>query len=162
MGDSGQSRILDGTKMKLLGSKYETSIFNPDLAQKILSAYCPLNAKIFDPFAGGGTRAIIANVLGFEYFGIELRKEEVDRVINRCNELGLNVVIKEGSAQNKCFEDNTFDFSYTCPPYYNLEVYSNLQGDLSNASTYQDFLAMLYPCMENTYKCLKKNSPWFV
>ncbi len=54
VGDAGQSRELQGKKMNLLGSKYTTSIFNPHLAQMILSAYCPTKATIFDAFAGGG------------------------------------------------------------------------------------------------------------
>ena len=54
IGDTGETRELVGDKMQLMGSKYTTSIFNPHLAQMILSAYCPPNAKIYDPFAGGG------------------------------------------------------------------------------------------------------------
>lgn len=53
VGDAGQTRELQGKKMQLLGSKYTTSIFNPHLAQMILSAYTPHEQKIFDAFAGG-------------------------------------------------------------------------------------------------------------
>lgn len=61
IGDSGESRELVGQKMTLMGSKYETSIFNPHLAQMILSAYCPEKARIYDPFAGGGDSRIRGN-----------------------------------------------------------------------------------------------------
>src|SRR3990167_4318673 len=80
IGDSGESRELVGNKMKLMGSKYETSIFNPHLAQMILSAYCPSKAKIYDAFGGGGTRGFIASAMGHDYLGIEIRNEEVERI----------------------------------------------------------------------------------
>jgi Mg2+ and Co2+ transporter CorA len=58
VGDTGETRELVGQKMQLMGSKYSTSIFNPHLAQMILSAYCPSNARIFDPFAGGAQEGL--------------------------------------------------------------------------------------------------------
>ena len=59
IGDSGETRKLVGQQMKLMGSKHSTSIFNPHLAQMILSAYCPTNAKIYDPFAGGAHAGLL-------------------------------------------------------------------------------------------------------
>lgn len=132
------------------------SIFNPHLAQMLLSAYCPQDAVIFDPFAGGGTRGIIASAMGFKYYGIEIRKNEVARVLDMRDKLNLDYVINLGDGQTDRFgKDNFFDFCYTCPPYYDLEVYSNLENDLSNAATYEDFLVMIYRCLLNVYAALK-------
>ncbi len=64
IGDTGDTRELIGKQMSLMGSKYSTSIFNPHLAQMILSAYCPQNAKIYDPFAGGGNKRFYCNSYG--------------------------------------------------------------------------------------------------
>ena len=36
--------------------------------------------------------------------------------------------------------DEAFDFIFTCPPYYDLEVYSDDPEDLSNKDTYEGFL----------------------
>jgi hypothetical protein len=36
--------------------------------------------------------------------------------------------------------DHQVDFIFSCPPYYDLEVYSDLPGELSAAPTYEEFL----------------------
>jgi len=155
VGDDGSSRELVGGKMALPGSKYTTSIFNPHLAQMILSAYCPTKAKIYDPFAGGGTRGFIATAMGHTYSGIEIRKEEVDRIKEQQTILSKSFEIKIGDSQNRYYDNNSFDFCYTCPPYYNLEVYSKLEDDLSNAPTYNDFLCMMLKVMRTTYELMR-------
>lgn len=157
VGDTGETRELVGKQMNLMGSKYNTSIFNPHLAQMILSAYCPSNALIYDPFAGGGTRGFIATAMGHRYCGVELRQEEVDRIIHQQNTLKKMFIIKQGDSKDKHF-DTQFDFCYTCPPYYNLEVYSKLENDLSNAPTYNEFLCGMLNIMRTTYSLMKSGS----
>ena len=36
--------------------------------------------------------------------------------------------------------DDRFDFVFSCPPYFNLEIYSDDPADLSNCPDYGDFL----------------------
>lgn len=158
VGDAGQTRELQGKKMQLLGSKYTTSIFNPHLAQMILSAYVPEKKRVYDGFAGGGTRGFVATAMGHYYEGVEIRQEEVDRLKERQKELGLEFVIHCADSQFFDVKPNDFDFSYTCPPYYDLEVYSDLDGDMSNVETYEQFLDMLKNSMAVAYKGLKPGS----
>jgi len=133
------------------------SVFNPHLAQMILSAYCPKNAKIYDAFGGGGTRGYIATKMGFDYTGVELREEEFKRVKEQMKEWGINFnFLLEDST--KFIPDEKYDFAFTCPPYYDLEVYSNLENDLSNAKTYSEYLKMLEMVIKNIYACLKPNT----
>ncbi len=155
VGDAGQTRELVGKKMQLMGSKTGTSIFNPHLAMMILSAYCPQNARIYDAFGGGGTRAIVAASMGHDYTGVEIRYEEVRRVIERGLELGLKYQIECCDSSKYEIEPNSYDFSYSCPPYYDLEVYSKVEGDMSNAATYSDFLNMLTGSLKITFDGLK-------
>lgn len=155
VGDSGQTRELVGKKMQLMGSKTGTSIFNPHLAMMILSAYCPQNARIYDAFGGGGTRAIIAASMGHNYVGVELREDEVSRIKERGEQLGLKFQIDCCDSSQYEIEPNAYDFSYSCPPYYDLEVYSKLERDMSNAGTYPEFLAMLEDSLRVTFTGLK-------
>lgn len=37
--------------------------------------------------------------------------------------------------------DEQFDYVFSCPPYFDLEIYSDTEGDLSNAGDYQTFIA---------------------
>ena len=53
--------------------------------------------------------------------------------------------------------DENFDFIFTCPPYYDLEVYSDLKDDLSNAKSYDEYLRMLQKVLKNCYQVLKKD-----
>ena len=151
VGDAGQSRELQGNKMNLLGSKYTTSIFNPHLAQMILSAYCPAKATIYDAFAGGGTRGFIAASMGHKYTGVEIRQEEVNRILEQQNELQTAFEIVCADSRTYDIEEGKYNFAYTCPPYYDLEVYSALDGDMSNVASYGEFLDMLRQSMETIY-----------
>jgi len=142
----------------------DVSIFNPHLALMILSAYCPKGAYIYDPFAGGGTRGFIAAAMGFRYYGREIRQVEIDRIKQIQKKLKLKFHIRCADAKSKPPKNEAFDFSYTCPPYWNMEVYSAMADDLSNAHTYEQFLSGLKKVLISTYKALKPGalSIWVV
>ena len=133
------------------------SVFNPQLAQMILAAYAPMNGKIYDPFGGGGTRGYIATKMGYDYTGVEIREEEYNRVLAQMKEWNLN--FKFILADSVKYSPNeSFDFIYTCPPYYDLEAYSDMEEDLSNAPSYMEYLNMLQKVLKNCYDVLKKDS----
>lgn len=158
VGDDGSTRKLTGKKMKLMGSKYDVSIFNPHLAQMILSAYCPTGARIYDAFGGGGTRGFVASAMGHQYLGVEIRQEEVDRIKAQQLVLDNQFDIICADSQFYDIEPEGYDFSYSCPPYYDLEVYSTQEGDMSNANTYSEFLGMLEKSLAVTFTGLKPDS----
>ena len=49
-----------------------------------------------------------------------------------------------------------FDFVFSCPPYADLEVYSDLEGDISN-KPYEEFLSLYESIIEKSCKLLKKD-----
>jgi DNA modification methylase len=53
--------------------------------------------------------------------------------------------------------EDEFDFLFTCPPYYNLEVYSDIAEDLSNAPTYDSFLEGFREVIEAGCSKLRNN-----
>jgi DNA modification methylase len=69
-------RVKEGKKEK--SDTQSTSIFDPALCELMYKWFCPENGNIFDPFAGGSVRGIVAHYLGYNYTGIELRKEQVE------------------------------------------------------------------------------------
>jgi len=140
------------------GVNDNVSIFNPHLALMILSAYCPKGASIYDPFAGGGTRGFIAAAMGFAYYGREIRQCEVDRIKQVQKKLKLPFTIECKDAKAKVLGTTKFDFSYTCPPYWNMEVYSNMANDISNTDTYKLFLSGIKKSLLRTYQALKPGS----
>lgn len=136
-----------------------TSIFDPVLCELMYRWFCPDGGYILDPFAGGSVRGIVANYLGYHYSGIDIRQEQVES--NR--EQALDILGVENLPQwyvgdsNIVLEQNwqkQFDLVFTCPPYVNLEVYSDMQGDISNME-YDDFIFTFESIMRKACKLLK-------
>lgn len=55
-----------------------TSIFDPALAELLLTWFSTTGDEILDPWAGGSVRGIVSATLGRDYVGHELRQEQVD------------------------------------------------------------------------------------
>ena len=83
--------------------------------------------KIFDPFAGGSVRGIVATKLGYDYTGIDLSTKQIEANNKNAQELGLNVKWYNDDSLNcdKYIEDNSVDMVFSCPPYADLEKYSD-------------------------------------
>lgn len=116
-----------------------TSIFDPALTELMYKWFCPDGGRILDPFAGGSVRGIVAQHLGYYYTGIDLRQEQIDA--NRVNALEILSVTKQPNYycgdSDKILSDvfsHAFDFVFSCPPYMDLEVYSDDKDDLSTMS----------------------------
>jgi len=148
--------------------KITVSIFNPVTAIYILNIYGPKKGGIvYDPFAGGGTRAIICSKYDLKYLGIELRQEEIVAVNKRlkANNAEKGVKIFQGDSTNVPFiKTSSADFLMTCPPYYNMETYNGGPDDLSMCPTYDDFLSCMGQCIRETKRILKPGalSCWVV
>lgn len=172
IGDDGQARDECFTKeshdRSVYRGKVTESIFNPHVAIWLLNCFAPVEGLCFDPFGGGGTRAICAAKHGLSYIGIELRIEEVNATVARCKRNGVfdRVKILEGDARNslKLIGFNKADFLLTCPPYWNLEVYKGGSADLSMIPTYIEFLEELEKIVTDSYHILKPQtkSCWVV
>ena len=148
--------------------KITVSIFNPVVAIYILNIYGPKKGGlVYDPFAGGGTRAIICSKYGLKYIGIELRKEEIVSVNKRLKannaEKGVKI-FKGDSADVPFINTGSADFLMTCPPYYNMEVYDGPVGDLSMCDSYAGFLSGIDSVVKETKRILKRGalSCWVV
>lgn len=125
--------LSDGRK----GSKIQagTSIFDPVLCELVYGWYCPPGGTVLDPFAGGSVRGIVASVCGFKYRGIELRKEQVEANRRQVNEQTRGPFAPKwrcGDSYELLPQCPKADFLFSCPPYGNLEVYSDETGDISN------------------------------
>lgn len=123
-----------------------TSIFDPVLCELAYRWFAPKGGTVLDPFAGGSVRGIVAASLGHPYYGIELRPEQV--ASNR--QQGADIIRPEmdvpapvwieGDADDVLSPEwgaadrvpDAVDLVFTCPPYADLEVYSDHPADLSN------------------------------
>ncbi len=130
--DDGSARTLNGT-----------SIFDPVLCELAYRWFCPIGGLIVDPFAGGSVRGIVASKLGRRYIGIDLRPEQIE-----ANRVQAAVICQdpmptwlEGDSTGiaDLVGDVEADFLFSCPPYADLERYSDDPRDLST----MDYAAFL-------------------
>ena len=134
------------------------SIFDPALCELIYNWYCPENGTILDPFAGGSVRGIVANYLGYKYTGIDIRQEQIDS--NREQALKLLPVDKQ--PQYYVGDSNVvltelipmYDLVFSCPPYADLEVYSEMENDLSTME-YDKFIRVYTEIIKKSVAKLK-------
>jgi hypothetical protein len=135
-----------------------TSIFDPVLCELSYRWFCPAGGKILDPFAGGSVRGIVASCLGFDYTGVELRAEQV--AANQAQaHIGTGpkpTWVNADSRNIKEAAPGGYDMVFSCPPYADLEVYSDDPADLSTLK-YADFRAAYADIIASTCAMLKKD-----
>lgn len=156
--------------------KYQnyTSIFDPVLCEICYKWFCPQGGVIFDPFAGGSVRGIVASELGYKYTGIELRNEQVEANRDNYEEIQLNPeyslcdtkadydvtdpiwICDDSRNMNKHVENGFADLVFTCPPYADLEKYSDDERDLSNKE-YSEFIRLYKDILVKASNKLKNN-----
>lgn len=139
----------------------ETSIFDPVLCEIAYTWFSKENDFILDPFAGGSVRGIVASELSRNYLGLELRKEQVEANIVNANEICKEYIptwkIGDSNKTLDFLEDEKFDMCLSCPPYADLEVYSDNPDDLSNMD-YEQFINTYQSIISKIFKKLKNNT----
>ena len=110
-----------------------TSIFDPVLCEMAYRWFCPEGGQIVDPFAGGSVRGIVAGAMGFDYWGCDIRAEQI-----AANNAQADAIETErrpvwvcGDSMDTMANAPAADFVFSCPPYGDLEVYSDDPNDLS-------------------------------
>jgi 16S rRNA G966 N2-methylase RsmD len=142
-----EAGMFEGGSEKALAAA-GTSIFDPVLAEVMYRWFCPPGGTILDPFAGGSVRGIVASRLGHPYIGIDLSAAQVE-----ANEQQARDIVAPGDPVPRWIVGNSLDVEehlfrasttrvdmvFSCPPYYDLERYSDHPEDLSNLATYAAF-----------------------
>lgn len=141
----------DPMSQQILDTSAGTSIFDPVLCELAYRWFCPPKGMVLDPFAGGSVRGIVAAKLGRKYYGVDLRHEQVRANVEQAkailgkSEAGWPKWMTGDSADlenvltEKLNGKPEFDFIFSCPPYADLERYSDDPRDLSTMD-YGDFL----------------------
>lgn len=112
-----------------------TSIFDPVLCELVYRWFSRQGARVLDPFAGGSVRGVVASTLARWYIGVDIREEQV--TANQAQS-GLGTDMRPqwiyGDA-TKLDESlgpaDEFDLVFSCPPYADLERYSDDPQDIS-------------------------------
>ena len=135
----GRGRSTDGVETWVT-----SSIFDPVLCELAYRWFAPPGGLVLDPFAGGSVRGIVAAKLGRRYVGIDLsaRQVEANRAQVALAGDGPRPEWIVGDSRNidSLAPDVMADFVFSCPPYADLERYSDDPRDLSTMQ-YDDFVA---------------------
>lgn len=136
----GEMQNFDGAGRTITG----TSIFDPVLCEIAYRWFSPPAGIVIDPFAGGSVRGIVASMLGRRYIGVDIRPEQIEA--NRaqaekiCKDQEFLPEWINGDSKEVIPQiDEQADLIFSCPPYGDLEVYSDLESDISNMP-HEEFL----------------------
>lgn len=139
----------------------DTSIFDPVLCEICYKWFNVNGGWILDPFAGGSVRGIVANVLGYKYIGIDLSENQIDANYGNaketlCDMNKLTWIYDDSANVDEYVNDESVDMIFTCPPYFDLEIYSDKENDLSNM-TFEDFDKTYTTILQKCFKKLKND-----
>jgi tRNA1(Val) A37 N6-methylase TrmN6 len=138
-------------------SHFDTSLLDPVLSEIVNAWFGFPNCKTFDCFAGDTVFGFVSAYLGNEFTGIELRQEQANLNNVRVKGLQAKYICDDGINVLKYIEQDSQDLLFSCPPYFDLEKYSDLPNDASNQKEYKSFLKILDEAFSNSIKCLKKD-----
>ncbi len=136
------------------------SLFDPVLSEIMCRWFTPSeHSAIFDCFAGDTQKGLVFAMCGHSFRGIELRKDQVEINNRVISERGLDIayICDDGQNVAKHIAADSQDLLFSCPPYYNLEVYSDDPKDASNQGTYEDFIKILGNAYKAALGCLRQN-----
>jgi len=139
-----------------------TSQFDSLLCEIVYKWFGFDNCKVYDPFAGGHIRGLMAAKLGYRYFGIDLNKEQIEENKKIAEEIKFKgkvkwVVDDSLNVDNYIKEDKIVDLIFSCPPYADLEKYTDDKRDLSNME-YKYFKIVYSEIIKRACKKLKDDS----
>jgi len=163
IGDNGESR--ENTLGETKGEKniYKNhvnngvSLLDPVLSELVNLWFGLPKSKTFDCFAGDSVFGYVSSYLGNEFTGIELRQEQANLNNQRVKVFQSKYICDDGQNVLNHIEENSQDLLFSCPPYFDLEVYSDMPNDASNQKEYSDFLKILDNAFTGAIKCLKDN-----
>lgn len=157
-GETGHSGARDETFRKDHNSVYTGthSVFPAPLMEMIIVRYGgSAGSHILDAFAGGPPRGLVASIMGHRYTGFEIRQDQIDEneaLLKKLKLKGARYVKSDGRFID-C--DDMFDCAITCPPYFDLEQYSEQPDDISNLGSYAEFNASMWLCSIAHFERLK-------
>ena len=104
------------------------SVFNPMLARDIIENFLYDVKVIFDPFSGFSGRMLGACAKGKAYLGQALNPQHFFESNEIIRLLGLNASVIE---KDIFTSSGTYESLFTCPPYYDKEIWNDKETILS-------------------------------
>jgi len=162
--DNGESRegLLDSNGA-ISQINNGVSILDAALVEVMYKWFMPDNIDYkpaaFDCFAGDSVGGFVMSYLGANFTGTELRAEQTKLNNERVQKENLTATYycDDGRNIGKYLKPESQDLFFSCPPYFDLEHYSDDARDASNQASYAEFLQLLDTAFTESAKLLKKN-----
>lgn len=133
------------------------SLLDPVMAEIVCRWFGQDKCKTFDCFAGDSVFGYVSAHLGNEFIGIELRPEQAQLNNERVEGMTARYINDDGQNVAQHIAPESQDLLFSCPPYFDLEKYSDLENDASNQDSYEDFIKILENAFKAAVGCLKDN-----
>ena len=139
------------------------SKFNSEYAKRIIEMWSKEDDFIVDPFAGRSSRPLVSTLMGRNYVGFDVVKDNLQEAreqydtLKKERRLGKLKLINTSSENiDDHLHNGVADMIMTCPPYFNIEKYESADGQLTDIKKYEDFL-FIYKFILR--KCCNKLKP---
>lgn len=169
------------------GKKGETklSLFNPDVVMRLVKYYTKEGDIIVAPYGSRGVIGIVAYLCGRHSYSCDIVPKYMDEIKNTqrlikeqvgdedtvlesflCDAVtskvtGPRTVTEQGwealDRKTKKFKSNFADCVLFNPPYFNVEKYESVDGQLSDNNDYDIFLEKYSEAIEQHFRILKPN-----
>ena len=136
--------------------------FNTTVVLSVLKFFKP--KKVLDFSAGWGDRLVGAIAYNCEYLGVDPSNCMKENYINIIDTLCSKDEKKQYQVINDCFEnviikENYYDLVFTSPPFFELEIYENSEGQsVKKFNSVEKWKkGFLYPSIDKSFRSLKDN-----
>ncbi len=140
------------------------SRFPSDVCDFLVKYYSQLGETVYDPCAGHNSRMEIVWRNGRNYVGYDISLPFMEANEEIKNDLLTGLGLFESTSTIELFcrdnrschlEDDSIDFTFTSPPYWNLEFYGEEPEQLGYRKTYREFLEELSKMISEQFRVLK-------
>ena len=138
----------------------EVSLLDPVMAEIVCKWFGIERGLNIDCFAGDSYFGAVSGLLGYDFRGLELRKEQTDFnnnvALENCIQEKTKYFCDDGENILNHIKESSADLLFSCPPYFNLENYNGGENDLSGMG-HKQFLEKYTKILHNALKCLKND-----
>lgn len=141
--------------------------FIPQIPHQLILRYTKEDEIVFDPFVGSGTTAYEAESLKRNFIGIDIQEQLIEHIKSKVEPKDnfCDLIIGD-STKPETFETvknvleeqkrKSIQLAILHPPYADIIKFSDLEEDLSNSKSLNDFLGRFSLVLKNTIDILEK------
>lgn len=158
-----------------LGSDYKFSKFSMGICEFAFEFWSSEGDQVIDCFSGWGIREAVGSMLGRHVQGYEITPQMRDHALQFLGDVkelplitrwkkdgtihtipkgNMEIILGDGTRMEST-KNNFADMILTCPPYWIVEKYPSIDGQLSDLETYNEFLKAMDTTMFNCNRVLK-------